>query len=254
MAILGVFLLALEVAGGGLSFALRVEGIQKTLVTLSGPAGDLPAGAFRGAIALNGSAAELPVSGTVFHAAGEFRLPVAVRYMDVPADWADRFQAGSFTYRLRGSTGGPPREWAGTRTWKDVELDGAEAAQEQFLSLQDVRLTRLSLTSSEAVAEVAIANPLSFDLKIAETAYSLSANGRDVGEGATRGMILRAGHRSVLTLPIEIDHGELISAAGKALLSGGEVDVTLRGRLVVRLKGGDLVVPLDLSGRLSDAS
>ena len=47
---------------------------------------------------------------------------------------------------------------------------------------------------------------------------------------------------------------KLISAAGKALLSGGKVAVRLTGRLVVRLKGGDLVVPLNLSGHLTDAS
>lgn len=254
MAALAVFLFALQAAAANLAFEVRVEGIQKTLVTLSGPAGELPAGPFRGTISLNGSAAELPVSGTVAHVGGQWRLPVAVRYTDVPADWADRFRPDTFTYRLRGSTGGPPREWAGTRAWSDVEVDGEEQAQEQFLSLQDVRLTSLSFTSSEAVAEISVANPLAFDLKIAETAYALSANGRGVGEGATRGMILRAGHRTVLTLPIEIDHGELITAAGKALLSGGEVEVKLKGRLVIRLKGGDLVVPLDLSGQLTDAS
>jgi len=51
-----------------------------------------------------------------------------------------------------------------------------------------------------------------------------------------------------------VDHGELLSAAGGALVSGDDVAVRLTGRLVVRLKGGDLSVPLALSGNLSDAS
>jgi hypothetical protein len=35
---------------------------------------------------------------------------------------------------------------------------------------------------------------------------------------------------------------------------GGEAAVRLKGKLVLRLKGGDVAVPLDLSGRLSGAS
>jgi len=48
--------------------------------------------------------------------------------------------------------------------------------------------------------------------------------------------------------------GALISAAGKALLSGGDVRVELNGKLVVRLKGGDISIPLHLTGHLTDAS
>ena len=75
-----------------------------------------------------------------------------------------------------------------------------------------------------------------------------------MGEGATHGMILHPSQRNVLSLPIEIDHAGLLTAAGRALLGGGEVAVKLHGRLVIRLKGGDLTVPLNLSGHLTDAS
>jgi hypothetical protein len=43
----------------------------------------------------------------------------------------------------------------------------------------------------------------------------------------------------------------LISAAGSALASGGEIDGRLQGQLQVRLASGDVAVPLDLSGRMS---
>ncbi len=245
--------LAAAPAGGPLKFAVQLAGEQEARATISGPEAALGAGPFRGSLAINGSSAELPVSGTVTHADGRWRLPVVVRYADVPAAWMDGFRTDTFTYRLRGAVaGGPPREWAGTQPLRDVEVAGGDA--DRFLSLEHVRLTEMSLLSSEAVGDLAILNPLGFDLRIAEARYVLFAEGEPVGDGAARGMILHAGQRNRLSLPIEIDHASLLAAAGQALVAGGDVAVRLKGQLILRLKGGDLVVPLDLSGRLTDAS
>lgn len=238
-----------------LSFALRVQGEKELHATLSGAESDLPAGEFRGAISLNGSASEMPIVGTVVHADGRWRLPLTVRYVDVPADWADRFRTETFTYRLHGSVGGgAPREWTGTRPWKDIEFDSDKESGADFLRLDDVRLTELSLLSSEAQAQLSVRNPFAFPLRIAETRYTLLVNGREVGEGSTRGLIVHAAQDNVFQLPIEVDHAGLLGAAGQALVSGGDIAVRLHGRLVIRLKGGDLTVPLELSGHLTDAS
>ncbi len=257
MAALAVLLFALRLAGPApaapLGFSLGVEGQANLRVTLSGPAADLAPGPFRGAIALNGSASEMAVAGTVTHAGAQWQLPVVVRFADVPADWADRFQPDGFTYRLR-SAGTPAREWTGTRRWKDVELEGGREAMSDFLVLDDVALTQVSLLSSEARAQLSVRNPFAFPLKIASTEYVLFADDREVGSGATQGLILHASQKSVLNLPIDVDHGELLAAAGGAVVSGGEVAVRLRGKLVVRLKGGDVAVPLALSGNLSGGS
>jgi LEA14-like dessication related protein len=242
-------LLALSPAGS-VSFALKVSGDTQLVATLSGPAAELPAGAFAGRLSLNGSPAELPVAGTVSHARNEWRLPVVVRYADVPADWADRFRPETFTYRLRGGVGGTVREWTGTHAWKDVEVESDRDTLSGFLELAHVELTRFSLLESEATAELALRNPFAFPLKIAETRYTLDADGRPVGEGGTQGRILHPRQRNVVPLPIEIDHGELLSAAGRAIVSGGEVAVRLRGHLVLRLNGGDITIPLNVSGRL----
>jgi LEA14-like dessication related protein len=88
-------------------------------------------------------------------------------------------------------------------------------------------------------------------LKLASTRYRLLANGREVGSGATGEMILRPGQETKLNLPIDLDHGQLLAAAGSALGSGGNVEGRLRGALLVRLPGGDIPVPIDLSGRFS---
>ena len=237
-----------------LGFTLAVHGQTELRVTLSGPAAELAPGPFKGSIAINGSASEMPVAGTVAHSGGQFVLPFVVRYADVPADWADRFRAEGFTYRLRAPGGSAPREWTGTRSWKDVEVEGGRDTLAEFLVLDDVALTNVSLLSSEARAQLSVRNPFSFALKIARMDYVLFADGREVGAGRTQGLILHPSQKNVLALPIDVDHGELLSAAGGALVSGGDVAVKLTGRLVLRLKGGDLSVPLALSGNLSDAS
>ena len=252
-----LFSLALRIASPApaapLGFSLAPEGTTSLRVTLSGPAADLSAGPFKGAIALNGSASEIPVSGTVVHAGDRWQIPVSVRFADVPADWADRFRPDVFSYRLR-ETGGASREWTGSRTWKDVVLEGNRDVSSQFGALDGVSLTDVSLLSSEAQARVSVLNPFAFPLKIASTEYVLYAEGREIGSGQTQGMILHPGQKNVLTLPIDVDHGALLSAAGGAVLSGGEVAVRLDGRLVLRLKGGDVVVPIALSGHLSGGS
>jgi LEA14-like dessication related protein len=256
--LLAVLLLALRAAIAPapppLAFTLAVRGQTELSVTLSGPAAELAPGPFKGSIAINDSASEMPVAGAVTHAGGQFLLTVVVRYADVPADWADRFRAEGFTYRLRTSGGSAPREWTGMRSWKDVEVEGGRDTLAEFLVLEDVALTNVSLLSSEARAQLSVRNPFSFALKIARMDYTLFADGREVGTGRTQGLILHPSQKNVLALPIDVDHGELLSAAGGALVSGGDVAVKLTGRLVVRLKGGDLVVPIGLSGNLSGAS
>ena len=257
MKTLAAFLMVLLAApsAGPLKFSVQAASEREARATISGPAADLAPGPFQGSLTLNGSAVELPISGTVQHAGGRWTLPVVVKYADLPAAWTEGFRTDTFTYRLRGSTGPPggaAREWTGTQSFHDVEFEGGDS--EKFLSLQKVRLTEMSLLSSEAVGDLTILNPLGFDLRIAEARYVLFAEGEQVGDGAARGMILHAGQKNVLQLPIEIDHASLLAAAGQALVSGGDVAVRLKGRLVLRLKGGDVVVPLDLSGHLTDAS
>jgi LEA14-like dessication related protein len=248
-----VTLLAAAATGspGPLRFSVAVSGTTDVRVTVTGPEADLPAGPFRGSFSVNGSTAEVPISGVVTHADGKFRLPATVRYADLPEAWTEGFNTETFTYRLRG-TGANPREWTGTQAFGEVEVEGEEA--DRFVALQNVRLTEMSLLSSEGVGELMIVNPLGFDVRIAEATYALFAEGEPVGEGSTRGLILRGRHKNTLNLPIAIDHASLLSAAGKAVAGGGEVAVRLKGRLVLRLKGGDVAVPLDLSSRLSGLS
>ena len=237
-------------SSGVLRFSIEVAGVTDARVTISGPEAELPEGPFRGFASINGSATELPISGVVAHSEGKFRLPVTVRYTELPEAWTEGFRTDTFTYRIR-SASGSPREWTGTQPFREVEVAGESS--DKFLALQNVRLTDVSLLSSEAVGELMLVNPLGFDVKIAEATYVLLAEGEPVGEGSAHRLILRGQRKNILRLPIAIDHASLLSAAGRAAV-GGDASVRLKGKLVLRLRGGDLAVPLDLSGHLSGGS
>lgn len=254
MAVLVVLALVLAAAAPPPpSIEVAVSGDQEVRVILVGPPAETPAGAFRGTLTVNGSPTTVRVSGTATRDGPAWRLPLTLRYADVPTDWAQRYRPDGFAFRVAGTLAGAPRDWSGSRSWKDVSVESEGETLEEFLFLEGVELESMSLLSSEARADLRITNPFSFELRIAEASYALSANGREVGSGGTRGLILHPRQKNRLRLPIELDHGELLGAAGSALLSGGEVTARLRGKLVLRLKGGDVVVPLDLSGNLSDS-
>ncbi|HEX9304112.1 MAG TPA: LEA type 2 family protein [Thermoanaerobaculia bacterium] len=220
--------------------------------TLVGPSQGNRGGSFSGRVSVNGSTAEIPISGRAEAAGDRLRLPVTLRYSNVPQDWANRFRPGTFDYRLSGQiAGGAPIEWSGTARWDDVGVEGERETARRFLRLETVEVTEMSLFESQARAVVAVRNPFAFPLTIASTRYRLTSNGRVVGTGRTRGMLLRPRQESSLLLPIDVDHGELLGAAGEGILSGGSLSARLSGTLVVRLPRGDVSIPLDLSGRLS---
>src|SRR5262245_20999168 len=89
---------------GPLRFSVNVAGVTEGRVTITGPEADLPEGPFRGTVSVNGSPAELPISGVVAHADGKFRLPVTFRYKELPEAWTENFNTQTFTYRVRGKS------------------------------------------------------------------------------------------------------------------------------------------------------
>ena len=242
---------AAATAGSPLSIRVVPEAEDFTVV-VAGPAGASAAGTFTGSLALNGSPAEVPVSGTSRPAADRLELTLKIRYRDVPEDWINRFRAADFDYRLRGvAAGGTAVTWSGTRRWAEIEVQGRKEAASSFVQLGQIGLTEFSLFESAARAEVTVKNPLSFPVKLAGAQYRLEIGGREVGSGTAPGTLLRPNQSTTLGLPIDIDHGQLLAAAGSALRSGGEVQGRLSGTLTIRLPGGDVPVPLDLSGRFS---
>jgi LEA14-like dessication related protein len=208
------------------------------------------AGAFTGTLSLNGSPSELPVSGVARSTADRIEVSLKIRYRDVPEDWVNRFRANDFDYKLRGTVaGGSALSWSGTRRWAEIEVQGQKETASSFVQLGQIAATEVSA----AQAEVTVSNPFSFPVKLAGAQYRLEIGGREVGAGAAEGVLLGPNQSTNWNLPIDIDYRQLLAAAGSALASGRDVQGRLRGTLRIRLPGGDLPVPLDMSGHFSAA-
>ncbi|MDQ6894320.1 MAG: LEA type 2 family protein [Acidobacteriota bacterium] len=220
-------------------------------VAFTGPAGNIPTGDFRGRVSAYGSAVELPISGRAERARGGLRIRGRIRYADLPEDWGSKVRPDGLDFRLRGAVGNVPVDWTARVPWGAVEVAGEQEALGRFLSLKEIELTSLSPASSRGVARLEVVNPFAFPLRIASSEYRIEASGRSIGDGSTRGLLLRARQSSTLDFPIRVEHSQLIGAAGSAFLMSGEIDARLVGSLTVRLPGGDFRVPLDLAGRIS---
>lgn len=232
----------------GLEIAPSAGAAFSATLTFSGPVGS--SGDFQGRVALYGSPSELRVTGVRISRAGRpLALRTAIRYADIPADWIARFRPDGFDYRLTGILGGAPVSWAGRFAWNDVPVSGEEAVLSRFLSLEGIELTSLAPSQSRGLAHLRVTNPFAFSLQLARSEYRIEVDGRAVGRGSTRGVLVRAG-TTVLDFPIEVNHGQLLGAAGSALLTGGPVDARLVGSLTVKLSGGEVRVPLDLAGQI----
>jgi LEA14-like dessication related protein len=245
-------LAAAVAAAPPIGLAIRPGPADTFNATLTGDAPGEAAGVFSGSIALNGSPTTLPVSGRAERTGGRLRVPLTLRYADIPADWANRLRLGTLDYRVLGTVAGRDRlEWSGSIPWSGVSVEGEKETASVFVRLASLELTSFTFFESEARAVVSVRNPLSFPLKVAGASYRLFANDREVGSGQLQGLLLHAKQDNSLDFPIEIEHGQLLAAAGSALASGGEIDGQLRGELQVRLPGGDIAVPLNLSGKVS---
>jgi len=259
MRIVRQFLFLLLTAGVTAAQAAGTHEIRVTpdaegfTAVISNAAPGATAGSFAGKLSLNKSTAEIPVTGSAVIAGVRLSITIIVKYKDVPEDWANRFRMADFDYSLRGRVAGSHDiDSSGTKRWDGVDIDNShKAAAASFIKLGSMQMTEFSLLQSAAKADVKVKNPLSFPLKIASANYRLSANGQQVGSGATKGMVLHASQETTLELPIDIDHADLLTAAGSTLATGGDIEGRLQGTLVVRLAGGDISVPLDQAGRVS---
>jgi LEA14-like dessication related protein len=242
------------------AFAARFASAQDIQVTVgplsitavfSGAMEGAPSGAFSGFLSLNGSPSEIPVGGTARSTAGRVRVTMKVKYGDVPEDWLKRSRLSQFDYRLRGRIAGARNvDWSGTKPYRQIESETRDNGASDFVKLSAIALKRLTATDIAAYGKISIQNPLSFPLRLAGTDYRVSVKGREIGSGSTKSMALAPGPNA-LDLPIDLDQREILAAAGSALASGGSVQARFQGTLAVRLPGGDITVPLDLSGRLT---
>jgi LEA14-like dessication related protein len=219
--------------------------------SFSGAMDGAPSGDFVGKLSLNHSKSEINVKGTAQASLQRVRISVKLNYKDVPEDWLNRYRSYDFDYRLHGQIAGARNvDWAGTRRYDEVEAETKDNGGADFLRLSSIALTQAASNQISARVQVAIQNPLSFPLKMTSANYRLTAKGKEIGSGSIKNATLRPA-QNTLDLPMDLDQAALLSAVGAALRSGGNAVGHLHGTLVIGLPGGDIEVPLDLTGKVS---
>lgn len=207
---------------------------------------------FSGGVWLDGAPAEIPLTGRVTSDGPVTTLQFRFSHAAVPESLLSHLRVGTFDYRLSGLAEGRAISVAGNGWWDRVTVaDTAKGFLSKFFHLRDVKIEKLSLSSTRAGTSVEIFNPFHFALNVAEISYRLDANGRVIGNGHFSGAILPAAGRQEISLPVDVDNGNLLTAAGAALLSGGELDGRLSGFLTLRLPEGNVRVPFSAPARIS---
>ena len=90
-----LFLPALQGAPAAVEITIDLKPGNSFDVLFAGPAAVSGTGDFRGSLAINDSAAEMPLAGRAEAAAGRARLVTTLRYADVPAQWMSRSRPGA---------------------------------------------------------------------------------------------------------------------------------------------------------------
>lgn len=235
---------------------VRVSRVTETsvsaAVTFATPTPIPPGSTFRGALVLDGAEPGLPVSAPMAVTERTATVPVEIELARVSPDLLAHLRLDSFDYVLSGTAGDSPVAVSGGGRWEELGRDaGVEGAVGRFLHLRSAAVEKVSLTETQARGELEIRNPFAFDLKVAGLEYRLIAKRRAIASGKGRGILLHRSAVSRVDLPLQVENFPLISAAGSALLSGGEIDGALEGSITLRLPAGDVKVPFAVPGKIS---
>lgn len=198
----------------------------------------------------------IPVDGTVApHPEGgcsiRFEMPFSAFGPDVLAKANLTAVAWSLDGELSGK-GNPRRvSWAGSVPREAVKLtEAVSITLTRFVRVREVSVGNLGFGGSMVTVDLEILQPLSFDLRFAEASYELAVAGMVVAGGKRENFLLHAGRKNMLGLPVNLDHGGLLAAVGKAAWSGS-VNGVLSGIAKVRVPAGELEFPFEFPVTLS---
>ena len=100
------------------------------------------------------------------------------------------------------------------------------------VSVQDLRVERLGLDGARMALDVEVANANAFGLDLSALSYSLQIDGSDWASGTLeRAARVDAEGSTTLSVPIDLDFGEMASGVRRMLLEGRRADFAFSGSL-----------------------
>ena len=234
---------------------IDAEGFGLALVLAPGAAGAC-SGRFHGTVAFYGAGPGARLSGTLTPAAGGCEAGGRLPWSALPAGAVSRARADAVAVRFVGEVTDAGRtraaDWGATVPRAAVGLtESMRVTLRRFVREPDIHLGGLGVKTTTMNAEVEVLSPLAFDLRIVEARYEVEANGRKVASGVKEKFIVHGGRTNRIEVPVTVQNGAAIAAAGKTLVKGGKVDGKLTGHARLRFPGGDVDFPVDFPVRMS---
>lgn len=121
----------------------------------------------------------------------------------------------------------------------------------RFTKSPEIHLGGLGVKTTKVNADVELFVPLRFNLKVIEVRCEVEVNGKNVASGEKEKFIVYGGRANRIRIPVSVNNGAVLSAAGSALVKGGKVDGKMTGLARLRLPGGDVDFPLEFPVKLS---
>ena len=144
-----------------------------------------------------------------------------------------------------------PVNWAGSVPREAVRLtESMKTTLTRFVRVRDMSIGNVRFGTSTMTVDVEILQPLSFDLRLVRASYEVGVGGAAVASGVRENLLLHAGRKNTLQLPVTLDHGGLLRAVGSAAWSG-QLEGVLSGRAKLRVPSGELEFPFEFPVALS---
>jgi LEA14-like dessication related protein len=139
---------------------------------------------------------------------------------------------------------------AGVLRFGTPEVRTPSGVSPEFLRFGEAHLTDVSLSETSGEASVILFNPFSFTVPIRELSYQLYVGDRLLASGVKRAVRIKPRQESRVDLPVTARNVDLAAAAGSAILSGGTLEGRLLGAITLKVATGDIVVPINVPGRV----
>lgn len=131
---------------------------------------------------------------------------------------------------------------------------GRATFKEPDVQLKEVVVTGLGLTGGSVDVVLSVHNPNGYKLDALKMTYRVDVDSIKLGDGALDGrFVVPEKDSSTVRLPVRFTYAGL-GAAGRALVTSGQVNYRVRGDFTVATPIGNFTRPYDRTGRYSSVS
>jgi LEA14-like dessication related protein len=126
--------------------------------------------------------------------------------------------------------------------------------KEPVVTVKDVVITGLGVTGGSLDVVLYVYNPNSYKLDAVGMTYRVDVDSTQVGEGALEDrFVVQKGDSTTVRMPVRFTYAGL-GAAGRSLITSGQVNYRVRGDLTVSTPIGNYTRPYDRTGRFSSVA